>query len=118
MSDIKDLVGDLVEALPDASTLATAPVVAVGLVGGWLTARATGVRPLGGAVLATAGALAARSWHARGGAGEAAALTGVYLGAFGLSHPLAKRVGAWPAVLSVTAAAAAAAHFVSDIKNS
>ena len=116
MSEIKDYVADFQELLPDASSLETAPVVAVGLVGGWLTARATRVRPLGGAVLAAAGALAARSWYVRGGVGEAVVLTATYLGAFGLSHPLAKKIGPWPAVLGVTAAAAGAARYVSDVK--
>lgn len=116
MSEFNNLVADVDGALPDASTLATAPVVVVGLVGGWLSARATGVRPVGGLVLAAAGALAARSWYARGGAGEAFGLAAVYLGAFGISHPLAKRVGPWPAVLTAAGAVAAAAHWVSDIK--
>jgi len=33
-------------------------------------------------------------------------LTAVYLGAFGAAHPLAKKLGAWPAVYTVTAATA------------
>ncbi|MFC0581406.1 hypothetical protein [Micrococcoides hystricis] len=116
MTELEKLIADAREALPAASTLATAPIVATGLIGGWLTARVTKVRPLGGVVLAAAGALAARSWYARGGAADATALTLGYLGAFGLSHPLAKKVGPWPSVLGVTAAAAAAAHYVSDHK--
>jgi hypothetical protein len=42
------------------------------------------------------------------GTGRAAALTGTYLAAFGLSHPLAKKIGAWPSVYTVTAATALA----------
>jgi hypothetical protein len=34
--------------------------------------------------------------------------------AFGVSHPLAKKVGAWPAVLGVSACAAAAAWSLAD----
>ena len=34
-----------------------------------------------------------------------AGLLGAYIGAFGASHPAAKKIGAWPAVLSVTAVA-------------
>ncbi|HLT11204.1 hypothetical protein [Georgenia deserti] len=100
--------------LPDPFDVRTAAVSAVGLIGGYTAARVTGKRPLGGLVLAAAGGLAARTWIARDGAGPAAALTAGYIAAFGLSHPLAKAIGAWPAVLTVTAAHAAAAHVVSD----
>lgn len=101
-------------ALKPAESVKTAPVVAVGLIGGWLTARETGIRPLGGAVLAAAGAYAGRTWLARRGPATTAVLGATYLLGFGLSHPLAKRIGAWPAVLSVTAAAAGAAALLSD----
>lgn len=85
-----------------------------GLIGGYVTARATGIRPLGGLVLAACGTAAYREWQRSAGTGTAAALTGCYLAAFGLSHPLAKKVGPWPAVLTVTAATAAAAHTFAD----
>ena len=42
-------------AIRPAESVKTAPVVAAGLIGGWLTARETGIRPLGGVVLAAAG---------------------------------------------------------------
>ena len=48
--------------LNKAEDVNTAEVAGLGLVGGWLTARTTGVRPLGGAVLATAGCWAGRTW--------------------------------------------------------
>lgn len=101
-------------SLKPARDVRTAPVVAVGLIGGWLTARETGIRPLGGVLLGAAGAYAARSWAARSGPGTAAVLGATYLFGFGLSHPLAKKIGAWPAVLTVTAASAAASHLLSD----
>ena len=91
--------------LKKAKDVKTAPLVATGLIGGWLTARETGIRPLGGVILGAAGAYAARTWNAKTGA----------LGAFGLSHPLAKKIGAWPSVLTVTALAAGAAA-VADSK--
>lgn len=94
--------------------VATAPVVALGLVGGWLTARETGVRPLGGVLLAAAGGWAVRSWLATSGPVTAVGLGALYVGAFGASHPLAKKIGPWPAVISVTAVAAGAAHFIAD----
>ncbi len=42
------------------------------------------------------------------GVPAAAGLTTLYLAAFGGSHPLAKKIGAWPAVLTVTGVVAAA----------
>jgi hypothetical protein len=95
-------------------SIPTAPVVATGLVGGYLVARETGVRPLGGVVLGAAGLLAGRRWLRTTGPATTAVLSGVYLGGFGASHPLAKKIGAWPAVLSVAAASATAAWLLAD----
>jgi hypothetical protein len=39
----------------------------------------------------------------------------VYVAAMGGSHPLAKRIGAWPSVVAVTAATVAAAEVVTRI---
>ncbi|WP_067432149.1 hypothetical protein [Nocardioides jensenii] len=97
-----------------STTLPTAPVAAAGLVGGYLAARVTGIRPLGGVVLAGAGVLAGRGWLAKSGPATTAALSVIYLGGFGASHPLAKKVGAWPAVLGAAAVSAGAAHVLSD----
>ncbi|MET0323630.1 MAG: hypothetical protein ABW122_05180 [Ilumatobacteraceae bacterium] len=94
--------------------LPTAPVVAAGLVGGYLVARETKIRPLGGAVLATAGVLAGRQWLRSVGPAGTAALAAVYVGGFGLSHPLAKRIGAWPAVLGAAGVSATAALVLAD----
>ncbi|MDO5052222.1 MAG: hypothetical protein Q4E05_04945 [Pseudoclavibacter sp.] len=98
----------------DAAEVRTAPVTALGLIGGYLTARQTGVRWLGGVLLAAAGAYAGRSWLAKRGPGVAGGLAALYLGAFGASHPLAKRIGAWPSVLAVAAAVAGASHLLVD----
>jgi hypothetical protein len=96
------------------ASIPTAPVVAAGLVGGYLVARETKVRPLGGAVLGIAGLAAGRTWLRTTGPATTAVLSGVYLGGFGASHPLAKKIGAWPAVLTVAAVSAAAAYGLSD----
>ncbi|MDF0530146.1 hypothetical protein P0W64_06715 [Tsukamurella sp. 8F] len=101
-------------AMRSAETVQTAPIVAVGLIGGYLAARETGIRPLGGVVLAAAGAYAGRSWLVKGGPATAAGLAAVYLGGFGASHPLAKKIGAWPAVFAVATASAAASYTLSD----
>ncbi|MCI4011420.1 hypothetical protein [Brevibacterium sp. ZH18] len=104
--------------MKDAQDVSTAPIVAVGLIGGFLTARETGIRPLGGVVLAAAGAYAARTWFQKQGWPTATALTLGYLGGFGASHPLAKKIGAWPAVFTVAGASALAAHFAVDSADS
>ncbi len=96
-------------------SIPTAPLVVAGLVGGYAAARFSGKRPLGGAVLAVAGAAAAKGWAGKVGVPAAAGLTALYVGAFGASHPLAKKIGAWPSVGVVTAATAAAA-LAADVK--
>lgn len=100
--------------LRPAETVTTAPLAALGLLGGYLTARETGLRWLGGVVLGGAGLYAGRTWVAKGGPGVAGALGALYLGGFGASHPLAKRIGAWPAVFAVTAASAGASWAAVD----
>ncbi|WP_344356154.1 hypothetical protein [Streptomyces gobitricini] len=87
-------------------------VAASGLVGGYAVARWTKKRPLGGVALAAAGAVAAREWQRRSGGKAAAVLTAAYVAAFAGSHPLAKKVGAWPAVFSVAGGMAAASWAV------
>jgi hypothetical protein len=96
--------------------LPTAPIVAGSIVGGYVVARTTRIRPLGGAVLAVGGLVAQREWRKTGGPVNAAILSGVYYGAFGVSHPLARKIGAWPSVLTVAGVAAAAAWVLSDRK--
>ncbi len=96
--------------------VSTAAVVSLGLLGGWLTARETGIRPLGGVILAAAGGWAVRSWLAKTDPVTTAGLTALYVGGFGASHPLAKKIGAWPAVAAVTAVAGGAACVLSDLK--
>jgi hypothetical protein len=92
----------------------TAPVVAASLLGGYLVARETGVRPLGGAVLAAGGLVAGREWVRHAGPLATTGLVAVYLGGFGASHPLAKKIGPWPAVLGAAGASALASWAVSD----
>ena len=88
--------------------------MAGGLIGGFAVARYSGHRELGGVVLAGAGAWCARSWLQSSGPGVTGVLLGTYLGAFGGSHGLAKKIGAWPAVLAVAAAASGAAYALVD----
>jgi hypothetical protein len=77
-----------------------------GLIAGYGAARATGVRALGGVVLAAFGAGTYVVVQRAVGPLRAGAVTATYLAAFGGSHPLAKRLGAWQSVLTVAASTA------------
>jgi hypothetical protein len=92
----------------------TAPVVATGLVGGFAIAKYSGRRELGGLFYAACGAWSAREWARRGGVGTMLPLGLTYVAAFGVSHPLAKKIGPWPSVAAVTAVAAGAAAAFGD----
>ena len=96
------------------TSLPTAPVVATGLVGGYAAARFSGRRELGGAVLVLVGAWCGRSWWRGAGPARAVALLVTYVAAFGVSHPLAKKLGAWPSVATAATVAAGAAYTVAD----
>lgn len=91
-----------------------AAVAAGGLIGGYGVARWTKKRQLGGVVLATAGVAAAQQWRQQAGGKAAGALTAAYVAAFAGSHPLAKKVGAWPSVFGVAGAVALASWVVAD----
>ena len=92
----------------------TAAITAGSLIVGWQLARRTGNRSLGGVVLAAGGALAASEWTRRTSPAVTGALAVTYVGAFVVSHPLAKRIGAWPSVLAVSALTAAASYVAAD----
>ena len=98
--------------MSDTPTGLSSAIAALGLTGGFLVARRTGRRELGGALFAVAGAWCARDWYRTSGPAAAAGLSALYAAAMGGSHPLAKRIGAWPAVVAVTAATVAAAEVV------
>ena len=89
-------------------------VAATGLIGGFGVARATKKRELGGVALVAAGAVAATQWKRSAGTATAAALTGLYVAAFAGSHPLAKKLGAWPSVLTVAGGVAVASWAAVD----
>lgn len=96
--------------------LPTAPVAAGSLIAGYAVARASGVRQLGAVPLALGAAWCGRRWRRAAGTPVAAGLLGVYAGAFGGSHPLAKKIGAWPSVLTVAAVSAGASWALADRK--
>ncbi|WP_030989331.1 hypothetical protein [Streptomyces sp. NRRL S-1813] len=92
----------------------TAAIAATGLLGGYAVARWTKKRPLGGVALAAAGAVAAKGWQQKAGNATAAALGGAYVAAFAGSHPLAKKIGAWPSVCAVAGGVALASWVAVD----
>jgi hypothetical protein len=94
--------------------LPTAPIAAGSLVGGYLVARYSGIRPLGGLVLAAGGVVCAREWAEETDAPTTAALLAIYLAGFGLSHPLARKLGPWPSVLAAAGASGGAAWALAD----
>ncbi|MFE3224070.1 hypothetical protein [Nocardia sp. NPDC059228] len=92
----------------------TSLLVAGGLTGGFALAQATKKRQLGGALFAAGTAAAFPRWRKTVGTGGAAALTGLAVGAMGASHPLAKKIGAWPSVAVVSGVVAVAAWAAVD----
>jgi len=98
--------------MSDTPTAVSSAIAALGLTGGFLVARQTGRRELGGALFAAAGAWCARDWYRTSGPAAAAGLSALYVAAMGGSHPLAKRIGAWPSVVAVTAVTVAASELV------
>jgi ammonia channel protein AmtB len=81
---------------------------------------ASRVRTSSGAVAAMIGGLGwcAASWHRDHGPATAVGLAGVYVGAFAVSHPVSRWVGAWPAVAAATAATGLSTHHVADRRSS
>ncbi|WP_432522596.1 hypothetical protein [Kineococcus sp. SYSU DK006] len=79
-------------------------LISSAVLGGYVVGRRTGDRALAGVAL-LAGLGAALPRWTRSSPLLAAALGAGTVGLVGLSHPLAHRVGPWPAVLGTTAAA-------------
>jgi hypothetical protein len=81
----------------------TAPVAALALVLGFAVAEITGVRALGGLVVAAGLGWCVLRWRTRIGWGRTVGLAVLFLLAFVGAHILAGPIGAWPAVLAVAA---------------
>ena len=95
-----------------SSALRPSTLAAAGLLGGFTVARYSGRREAGGLVFALAGAACAREWAKSAGPAGAAGMGALYTAAMGGSHPLAKKIGPWPAVLLVSAVTALASEAV------
>jgi hypothetical protein len=100
----------------DLRSAPTAPVAAGSLIAGYAVAIGSGSRPLGGVVLLAGGLWCVREWVRRNDARTAAELACFGLAAFVLSHVLARSIGAWPAVLLVSAAMALATWVRADAR--
>jgi len=98
---------------PAGPAVPTAVVAAGSLIGGFAVAQVTDVRALGGVVLLAGAAWCSIRWWRRGPV-TAVGLLGGYTGAFVGSHVLAREIGAWPSVLTVAAAVAAASWALAD----
>jgi hypothetical protein len=97
-----------------APAVPTAVVAAGSLVAGFGVAQATDVRALGGVVLVAGAAWCGRHWVRSRGPWTASALLVGYAAAFVGSHLLARGIGAWPAVLTVSAAVGVTSWVVAD----
>ena len=93
----------------------TWPVASGSLLLGFAVAQATGVRPLGGVVLALGAGWCGLRWRRRVGAARTAGLVVVYVGMFALSHVIADTVGTWPAVVLAAAVAGVVTFVVADV---
>ena len=94
--------------------LPTAPIAAGSLIAGFAAARYSGIRPLGGIPLALGGGWCAQEWNRRRGRETALTLGSIYLAGFVGSHPLGRRIGAWPSVLAVSAITGASTWALAD----
>jgi hypothetical protein len=102
-------------AQPTRTAPPTWPVASGSLLLGFAVAQATGVRPLGGVVLALGAIWCGLRWLRSVGRPRTAGLVFVYVAMFVLSHLMADAIGTWPAVLVAAAVAGLAALVVADI---
>lgn len=100
--------------MANAESIPTAPIAAGSLIAGFVIARESGVRPLGGVALALGGGWCAQEWNRRAGPRTALVLGSVYLAGFVGSHVLGRKIGAWPAVLTVAGISGAASWALAD----
>lgn len=88
----------------------TSALTSTGLIGGFAAARVSHHRYPGGLVAAAAGLGAVEQSRRRVGWLPAGILATVYAATLVGSHPLAKKIGAWPSVLTATAVTAVTAE--------
>ena len=92
----------------------TWPIAAGSLLLGFAVAQATGIRPLGGLVLAAGAVLCALRWRRSAGMARTAGLLILYFAAFVVTHILADTLGAWPSVVLAAAVIGLAVWAIAD----
>ncbi|MCX2730950.1 hypothetical protein OOZ19_11920 [Saccharopolyspora sp. NFXS83] len=85
-----------------------------GLVAGFAVTRLQRHRSWSGLVAGAGGLAAMESCRRRSGGGRALVLGAAYAGALAGSHPLARRIGAWPAVFTAAGGVAVAARVLAQ----
>jgi hypothetical protein len=96
--------------------LPTAPLAAGTLIVGYGVAAGTGSRPLGGVVLLIGGGWCISIWMRRHGGRVAGLLAAVGFFAFVASHLIGLLIGAWPAVIFVSAVVAMTVWRYADVQ--
>lgn len=91
-------------------------IASASLIGAFGVAQAADNRTAGGVVLLAGGAAATWHWWRVAGPKAAVANATIFAAAFVLSHPLAKQIGAWPSVVTVTAVTAGATYLIASPK--
>ncbi|QGK69459.1 hypothetical protein GIY23_07940 [Allosaccharopolyspora coralli] len=89
-------------------------ITGAGLIGGFAVTRVFRHQHLSGLVAGSVGLAATESARRRAGNAAAVVVGGSYGLALFVSHPLARKLGAWPSVCTVAAAAAVTAYTVAD----
>ncbi|HQZ84952.1 MAG TPA: hypothetical protein PLB21_04905 [Actinomycetota bacterium] len=89
-------------------------IASASLIGGFGVAQAADNRTAGGVVLLAGGTAASWQWWRVAGPKAAAANVTIFAAAFVLSHPLAKQIGAWPSVVTVTAITAGTTYRIAS----
>ena len=94
-------------------TVPPALLTSAGLIAGFAVTRVQRHRSWSGLVAGAGGLAAVESCRRRSGLGRAVLLGAAYGAVLAGSHPLARRIGAWPAVVTATAGVAAVAQLLS-----
>ena len=105
----------MADVVPESEVfLSTSVAVAAGLVGGFAMGRLTRRPGVGDLIFGGVGLLVGTQWFQNRGPVTAAALGTVYVGAIGLSHTKARRVGGLALVTLASTAAAFASYALHD----
>jgi hypothetical protein len=96
--------------------LITSVLAGVTLAIGFGAAQVTGNRAVGGIVLIIGAAICGYQWWRSAGPLPTLASELVFFAAFVASHPLAKHIGAWSAVVAVAVAAGVVSYALTSVR--